>query len=37
VVAGETTTSVMPASIIWRTITRARLVELFIRVAPQFS
>ena len=34
---GETTTSVMPASIIWRTITRARLVELFISVALRFS
>ena len=34
---GETTTSVIPASIIWRTITRARLVELFIPVAPLFS
>jgi hypothetical protein len=34
---GEITTSVIPASMIWRTITRASEVELFISIARQFS
>ncbi|CAB4535638.1 unannotated protein [freshwater metagenome] len=34
---GDITTSVIPASMIWRTITRASEVELFTVATPQFS